>query len=54
VQKDKQWYFNENGDKTIKQAQEKIDKHISFSFTDALEGMEQTRRIVIIEIENTI
>lgn len=54
VQSDKAWYWTDKGQSTVRTVQDKINNHISFNFEDAFEDMEEGKRIIILEIENTI
>lgn len=51
---DKAWFSTEKGWRTVRTVQDKINKHISFNFEDAFEDMEEGKRIIILEIENSI
>lgn len=54
VQKDQQFMDSEKGRKSLEQTQEKINRHLALDFGDILDELDPNRKVVILEIENTI
>ncbi|CAI2386322.1 unnamed protein product [Moneuplotes crassus] len=54
LQKDKHWVDKNKNKKILESVQKKIDNRINIDFSDALHVMNDGKRFVFIEIENTI
>lgn len=54
LQKDKHWVDKNKNKKILESVQKKIDSRINIDFSDALHEMNDGKRFVFIEIENTI
>eukprot|EP00344_Euplotes_crassus_P005607 CAMPEP_0197014410 /NCGR_PEP_ID=MMETSP1380-20130617/70180_1 /TAXON_ID=5936 /ORGANISM="Euplotes crassus, Strain CT5" /LENGTH=156 /DNA_ID=CAMNT_0042439433 /DNA_START=518 /DNA_END=988 /DNA_ORIENTATION=- len=54
LQKDKHWVEKHKNKKVMERVQKKIDNRINIDFAEALLEMEEGKRFVFIEIENTV
>lgn len=54
LQKDKHWLEQAKNKRSLELVQNKIDKRIHIDFSDALQEMENGKRFVFLEIDNTI
>ena len=54
IQKDKDWFQRPKYLKLVKSLQNKINKHINFSFDEMVQTLDETKKIIILEIENSI
>ncbi|CAI2359091.1 unnamed protein product [Moneuplotes crassus] len=54
LQKDKHWVEKHKNKKVMQRVQKKIDNRINIDFAEALLEMEEGKRFVFIEIENTV
>ena len=54
IQRDREWFYNEKNYKQLKTAQNKINKHIWLDFEQSFQNNDESKKIIILEIENSI